>query len=393
MRCGIRDAEYRMWDVGFGIRSVLIVGVLLLAPCVQAQEEGLEIGGFRVPQYDDQGQMTSQLFADKAEQASAGMVKIEGVRVEFYRDGDVFMEVESPRCLYDQKSRKVNSDAPVSAEMDGMRLTGMGYLLDVEARTVQVMDESRVVFADMMKPSGLDLKPGDAGSTNETVITSKQLFLDYNGRSARFTDSVRIQDEEMDLECGKLDVFFNKNNNIERAIAELEVRLSKDKEMSVECGKLDVFFSENNEIDRAIAESEVKLSNEEWKVTASRGMLMVLERTAFLEGGVQVESQELNMTCSTLNLSFDESNEIDWIEALGEVRILHEGREATAGKAVFDVATDEFLLEDNPKLVDGKNRMLGEKIRFWRSTGRMVCDRAQVVIFHDDDFKTDIFEK
>ena len=385
--------RFGMQDAGCGIRSVWVAGVLLLAPCVQAQEEGMEIGGFRVPQYDDQGQMTSQLLADKAEQASDGMVKIEGVRIEFYRDGDVFMEVASPRCLYDQNSRKVNSDAPVSAEMDGMLLTGTGYLMDVEARTVQVMNDSRVVFADSMKPSGLGLKPGDAVSTNETVITSKQLFLDYNGRNARFTDSVHIQDEEMDLECGKLDVFFNENNNIERAIAESAVRLSQDKGMSVECGKLDVFFSENNEIERAVAESEVKLSNEEWQVAASRGTLMYLERTAFLEGGVQVESQELNMTCSTLNLSFDESNEIDWIEALGEVRILHEGREATAGKAVFDVATDEFLLEGNPKLVDGKNRMLGEKIRFWRSTGRMVCDRAQVVIFPDNNFKTDIFEK
>lgn len=319
----------------------------------------MEISGFRVPEYNDQGQMTSQLFGDHAELQGNREVEITGARMEFYRDGDVFMTVQSPRCFYNQKSRKVQSEEAVTAEMDGVRLTGTGYFLDVDGRTVRVLNDSRVVFAEAFQSSVFEGMTGGAKSTNETVITSKQLFLDYTARSARFSDSVYLQDEEMSMECGQLDVFFN----------------------------------ESSEIERAVAESDVKLSNEEWKVLASRGTLLYLERTACLEGDVQVESKELSMTCATLNLSFDESNKINWIEALTDVRISREGREAYAGHAVYDIKTDEFLLEDKPKLVDGRNMMFGDTIRFWRATGRMICEpSARVVVYPDKKFKTEIFE-
>ena len=353
MRFGIRDSAC-------GIYSALIAMLFLSAFFVNAQEEGMEISGFRVPENDEQGQMTAQLFGDHAVLGSEGLVKIEGVRVELYREGEVVMEVESPRCFYNQKSREVNSDAAVSAKAEGIVLTGTGYLLDVEARTVHVMADSRVVFAEGVQRSELGLEPGGGNkSTNEPVITSKELFLDYNGRSARFVDSVHISDRELDMQSGKLDVFF----------------------------------SGENEIERALAESGVILSISEWKVAADRGTLMVLERKALLEGGVQVDSKELNMTCSTLNLSFDENNEINWIEARDEIRILNEGREAYAGKAVYDVKTDEFLLEENPKLVDGKSMLMGDRIRFWRTTGRMVCEPARAVIFPGTKFETELFEK
>jgi len=94
-----------------------------------------------------------------------------------------------------------------------------------------------------------------------------------------------------------------------------------------------------------------------------------------------------------MNVRFGENNEIDWIEALTEVKLLSEGREAYAGRAVYDITTDEFLLEDKPKIVDGRNMLLGERIRFWRATGRMVCEpSARLIIYSDDKLKTDIFE-
>jgi lipopolysaccharide export system protein LptA len=103
-----------------------------------------------------------------------------------------------------------------------------------------------------------------------------------------------------------------------------------------------------------------------------------------------VKDPQLQMNSGSLEIRFGENNEIDWIEALTEVRILHEGREAYAGKAVYDVTTDEFLLEDHPKLVDGRNMLLGEKIRFWRATGRMICEpSARIVLYPDDKIKTD----
>ena len=102
----------------------------------------------------------------------------------------------------------------------------------------------------------------------------------------------------------------------------------------------------------------------------------------------------MTMDCGTMNVRFGENNEIDWIEALTEVKLHNEGREAHAGRAVYDIATDEFLLEDEPKIVDGRNMLLGERIRFWRATGRMVCEpSARLIMYPDDKFKTELFEK
>jgi lipopolysaccharide export system protein LptA len=364
---------------------------MLLCVAAVAQEAGMEISGFRVPEYDEQGQMTSQLFGDHAELGKDGVVKIEGVRVELYRNGEVFITVISPGCFYNQKSREVRSDEVVSAESDGIRVTGSGYLLDVEKRTVQVLDNSRVVFSDGLQQSVID-SAAQTTETNDTVITSKQLFLDYNARKTRFTDSVHIQNQEASLNCGLLDVFFNENNQIEQAVATSDVTIF-NQETTLACEKLNVFFTNDSQIERALAESGVVLTNAEWRVSGERGTLMYLERRAFIEGDVQVESKEMKMSCATLNLSFNESNEINWIEATDEVRITNEGRKAYAGRAAYDVKTDEFLLENNPKLVDGKNMLMGDRIRFWRSTGRMVCEPARAVIFPDEKFKTELFEK
>lgn len=286
MKFGIRDLEIRLMTLA-----------LLMAFFAYAQEPGMEISGFRVPEYDDQGQMTSQLFGDHAELQGNREVEITGARMEFYRDGDVFMTVQSPHCFYNQKSRKAHSDAAVRADMDGVNLTGTGFRLDTEGRTVKVLDDTRVVISDIMQQTDLDLGANGESVTNQTVITSRQLFLNYDGRSARFVDSVHVQDPELSLDSGSLEVRFGENN------------------------------------------------------------------------------------------------EIDWIEALTEVRILHEGREAYAGRAVYDIKTDEFLLDDQPKLVDGRNMMFGNQIRFWRSSGRMICEpSARIVVYPEEKFKTEIFE-
>ncbi len=290
-RYGIRDA-------GCGMLRGIVLGILLMAMSVVAQEPGMEISGFRVPDYNEQGVMTSQLFGDRAEMEAGGMVKITGVSMEFYKDGEVYMTVTSPHCFFNRKTREAHSDAPVAADMEGVHVRGRGFVLNSSDRKVQVLNESKVIIEDIMEQSD-DLSSVESLDTNEvTVITSKELFLDYNGRTVRFEENVHVQDPQMTMDCG------------------------------------------------------------------------------------------------TMNVRFGENNEIDWIEALTEVKLNNEGREAQAGRAVYDITTDEFLLEDEPKIMDGRNMLLGERIRFWRATGRMVCEpSARLIIYPDEKLETKLFEK
>jgi lipopolysaccharide transport protein LptA len=253
---------------------------VLLVTQASAQVAGMVIEHFRSPQYDEQGKMTSQLFGDMATMEEDGTVRIDGVRVEFYQADEIFLTASSPYCFYDRETKLIESDAPVRAEMEGFLLTGKGFELAADAQTVHVKDESRVEINDVMQQTDLEPVAEGAVSTNLTVITSKELFMNYINRKAKFVDSVHVDDSKIEMDSGSLEI------------------------------------------------------------------------------------------------SFSEKNEIDWIEALTEVRILSDGREAYADKAVYDIKTDEFVLEGNPRLVDGQSTLLGERIRFWRASEKMVCEQA-----------------
>jgi lipopolysaccharide export system protein LptA len=301
----VASGEWQM--AGVRVRRVAI-GILLLAGSVLAQQDlNMQVTGFRVPEYDDQGVITSQLFGERAEMEGGGEVKITGLRIEFYKDGKTAVTVTSPYCFYNQNTREAHSDAPVAADMDRLHMTGRGFVLQSSNGTVRVMNDCRVTIHNVMQLkeslSGSDTNaPSVAAAgnteTNVTVITSKELLLEYKARKARFEHDVHVKDPKMD------------------------------------------------------------------------------------------------MFCDTLELQMGQDNQINWIGASTGVRILSEGREALAGKATYDVKADEFVLEDNPRILEGRNMLMGETIRFWRGSRRMVCEpSARVVVYSDQKLNADFFEK
>lgn len=300
----------------------LLLAAALPAVAQVAQDEEMEITGFRVPEYDEEGIMTSQLFGDRAVMQGGGKVKIDGVSMDFYRDGEVFMKVKSPYCFFNQKTNEARSDAPLEADMEGVRVRGRGYILKSNKRTVQIHEDSQVVIDESMS--------GNSAVTNQaTVISSIKLFMDYSARKVRFEENVHVDDPQLSMDCDIMNVGFSEDNQIEWIEA---------------------------------------LSN------------------------VHIEEPQMTMDCDKMNVRFNESGEINWIEALTEVKIFSEGREAYAGRAEYDVATGEILLEESPKVLEGRNMLIGDRIRFWRASGRMTCEpSARLIIYPDDNVDTDIF--
>lgn len=268
----------------------------LLAFSVCGQTDfNMEITGFRVPEYDDQGVMTSQLFGERAEMIEGGKIKITELRVEIYKAGQTVATVTAPYCIYDQKSKEAHSEAPIAVDLDQLKLRGRGFVLKSEESSVKVFDECEVTIFDLMgQMSGAE---GEKAQTNaETVITSKTLSLNYKTRVALFETDVHVLDARVEL------------------------------------------------------------------------------------------------FCETLKIQFGQDHEIDWIGASTGVRILSEEREVLAGEASYDVQNDEFLLQDNPRVRDGKNMLTGGTIRFWRKSGRVVCEpSARAVVYTDKKLNAGFF--
>ncbi len=58
------------------------------------------------------------------------------------------------------------------------------------------------------------------------------------------------------------------------------------------------------------------------------------------------------------------------VVAVGNVRMRNEGREGFCGKATYHVAEGVLVMEENPVIIDGRNKVVGEVIRFYSQTNR-----------------------
>jgi hypothetical protein len=120
-----------------------------------------QIKGFRVPNYDDQSVMTSQIFGDFARVLPDGNVEITELRMEFYSyaDGERItdMTVTSPMCLFHRARGLVISDSDVRISRDDLTVTGKGFMWSNQRQELRILNESRVE----LKKARKDKKAGE----------------------------------------------------------------------------------------------------------------------------------------------------------------------------------------------------------------------------------------
>jgi hypothetical protein len=195
--------SFRIWRV--------MAAVCLLAICSQAQEQGMEMSGFRAPEYDDQGNMIAQLFGGHAEVGLSGEVKIDQLRLEFYQAGEKFVTVESPFCIYNSQKREAYSVAEVSATAEKIKVKGRGFDWNPAQHSIRIFNDVHVVMenAGGLKNSLLSgdltnsVLPESGPVTGGVVtVTSKEMFLDYTARTVQFEKEVHVQsDDGTEMRC------------------------------------------------------------------------------------------------------------------------------------------------------------------------------------------------
>lgn len=147
------------WKQAVGI-GVACAGLALAQPGGEVQT----ITGFRVPSYDREGNLTSQMFGERAQILPDGNVEIAELRMEFY-DADgaetnrlLQMRVTSPRCHYDRASGVATSEAPVRIARDNMVVTGVGFRWTGESERLEIYSEAKVVLKDVKRSIKVETK-------------------------------------------------------------------------------------------------------------------------------------------------------------------------------------------------------------------------------------------
>ena len=126
-----------------------IAGVLLWATVWMTQAQNTDfqsVAGVRIPEYDDQGRLKSQMFGDLAKTLSDGNVEITGLKIEFYEGTQVTMRVTAPLCLFDRVRTTAQSEGPVRIARDKMVVTGTGFQFNNRDERFKILSKAKVVL-------------------------------------------------------------------------------------------------------------------------------------------------------------------------------------------------------------------------------------------------------
>lgn len=137
------------------MKRILIQMLTLLLMCgvAGAQDSGLRIegSGFRVPDYDDQGNLRAQLYGEHAKMLEGGEVEITNLKIEMYKDGKVAMTVFSPHCIFNMDTRQARSESHVLIESGLMTIIGRGFTWSAAAGRFEILHESKVLVKQEAK--------------------------------------------------------------------------------------------------------------------------------------------------------------------------------------------------------------------------------------------------
>jgi len=89
-------------------------------------------------------------------------------------------------------------------------------------------------------------------------------------------------------------------------------------------------------------------------------------KTAVFKGKVVAKQGEITIYADTLTVNYgDEKNDVEKIEANGNVRIVHGNRIGTASHAVYDSKLGKITMTGNPKIMQGSDSTSGKIITYF----------------------------
>jgi lipopolysaccharide transport protein LptA len=319
--------------------------------------------------------------------------------------------------VFDYKRRVVRMDGKVQVlddrgllEADSLtgRFSESNEVEIIEARrNVKIKSQGRVARAQValytVTSGAIELK-GKASVSDQTYkMQGERIFfwmkgdrrmvcepnayfqLKGSGGLSQISDKVQTNSTKRMTEIWANRVVFDEK----KSLIEMEgnIRL-RDKQAAMNCDMVRIFLQGTNQVSRIEARSNVRAWSGTRKLRADRAVYQSETQDIVLKGNVRVSNEQATMDCGQLHVYLKGTNEIDWIEARFDVIIQSGERKAIAGKASYYVEKEKIVLEENPKMMQGKNIMTGDRITFWTKNRRMVCEpNARLLLYPDENTK------
>ncbi len=125
---------------------------LALAWTAAAQLSSMQtVSGFRVPEYDEQNRLKSQVFGDFAKIREDGAIEITQLKLEFYSAGVLDLTATAPACIYRQKDQEAEAASDIRIARDNMVVTGVGFKWNGREEKFEIHNKARVVLTGLRK--------------------------------------------------------------------------------------------------------------------------------------------------------------------------------------------------------------------------------------------------
>jgi lipopolysaccharide export system protein LptC len=143
-----------MWYVWLNRCRVFLALVLagwgLVAPA-QLPSAGV-VTGFRVPDFDTNGVLKSEIFGDQAQpQPGTDLVKITGLRIVLYKNKEVESTLTSEHCTVNRKDRSAFSNAEVRIVRGNIVITGRGFRWNPDSQRIEILNRFHMIMAGTVK--------------------------------------------------------------------------------------------------------------------------------------------------------------------------------------------------------------------------------------------------
>ncbi len=118
------------------------------------------------------------------------------------------------------------------------------------------------------------------------------------------------------------------------------------------------------------AASPIDVTSDTMVVDRERGVVT-------FKGGVIATRDDLVIKAEELQVFYGEEREIERIEASGGVTIEKGGITASGEKAEFYTGEERLVLTGDPKVIEGPNRVEGERITLYLKDGRSIVEGGE----------------
>ena len=108
---------------------------------------------------------------------------------------------------------------------------------------------------------------------------------------------------------------------------------------------------------------------------------------ALFDGHVDVKDPEFTLKADRMIIFLEKSNEVQRVACTGNVRMTNEDTVIVCGKATYTRLNAHVLLEDEPIVTKGEQRLTGESIDVWLNDSRVVVNNGVGIEAKTDSFK------